>query len=111
MADIGVELKPEMLFLTKHRDLKSEIEYVDVKGVSGPWPPGDLFLEIHTVPAFTEWHYTLSGTKATLKVPAATVDTIPYDIGYQLVWKPAGDTGAGEAVALGCVIVQEGCCD
>ena len=110
MADIGTELIPEKLFLTKHRDLLSEIEHVDVLGNSGPWPPGDLFLEIHTLPAYTNWHYSISGTKATLKVPSSVVDTIPYDIGYQLVWKPAGDTGSGEAVALGCVVVQEGCC-
>ena len=111
MADIGVELKEELLFLTTNRDFKSELEYIDIKGVSGPWPPGDLFLELKTTPALTEWHYSLSGSTATLLVTAATADTIPDEIGWQLVWRPTGDTGSGEAVALGCLVRQTACCD
>ena len=112
MADIGTKLVPEILWLTRRRDFKDTLEYVDVRGVSGPWPPGDLYLELKTTPAMTQWHYTIAGTTATLSVPAATVDTMPQgEFGYQLVFKPAGDTGSGECVALGCVIMQDGCCD
>jgi hypothetical protein len=112
MADIGQELKPEFLWLTKNRDFKSSLEFIDVKGVSGPWPAGDLWLELYTTPAHLQWHYVLSGSTATITVPAAIVDTVPETpIGWQLVWKPATDTGTGECVALGCVEVQTPCCD
>jgi len=112
MADIGVELVQESLFLTTGRDFKESVEFVDIRGVSGPWPAGDLWIELYTLPAHTEWHATISGTTATWNVPAAIVDTVPTTpIGWQLVFKPAGDTGSGECVALGCVEVISPCCD
>ena len=112
MADIGVQHIPATLPLTYRRDFKSEIIHTDESGIVTPWPPGDLYIELWTEPARTELHYTLTGNKATLNLPQSVIDTFTFDqVGYQLVFKAAGETGGGECLAMGCAYTQTPCCD
>lgn len=104
---LGLELCPDSLVLTKHRDFKWAFDFVDEAGVAQPFPPGQLFFELYTSPVVTRWPFTIVGAHASLKVESGDVGKVPARTRWQLVWLPVGEVDGGDPVARGTVKVQE----
>ena len=106
MAVIGVPLENGSLVLTKGRDFKWVFENLSAAGVPTTFPPGQLFLELGTSPV-TKWQFSLSGTKASLKVESEEVNKIPRRTRWQLVFLATGEAAGGDPLARGTVRLQE----
>jgi hypothetical protein len=108
MAVIGVDIEPDVLVLTKHRDFKWVFENVDKDNNPIPFPAGKLFFELGTAPV-VKWEFVIAGSRATLKVESEQVDKVQARTCWQLVWLPDGEAAGGDPVAFGKVKVQAEC--
>jgi hypothetical protein len=105
---IGLELEPDVLVLTKHRDFKWVFDNVDKNDVPIPFPAGKLYFELETKPP-TKWEFTISGSRASLKIESEEADKVLARTCWQLVWLPDGEAAGGDPVAYGKVKVQASC--
>lgn len=106
MASIGVELEMASLVLTKGRDFRWAFENLDENRQPTDFPAGDLYFEIAVGSPFTEWHFEIDGSVATIKVESTVVDQIPARAKWQLVFLPEGEIAGGDPEARGLVKVQ-----
>ena len=105
MAVFGKPLGVSRLVLTRGRDFKCGLKYADRHGVEQDLPAGDFYFEVYTDPVLT-WRFTVSGSRAFVKVEHEVTDTVPDRTGFQLVFLPEGEPAGGDPVALGKVKVQ-----
>jgi hypothetical protein len=106
VSDAGTDLTAGNLYLVKGREFAWTYENLDNSGNPLDYPAGDLYFEIETDPV-TTWHFTISGSMASIDVSASDTAPITPGLRWQLVFLPSGDTSGGEALAFGMVVVDE----
>lgn len=102
---IGLQIPQETLVLTRGRDFRWTFANLDINGEPEDFPAGDLYFEFALDPV-VQWHFTIDGYVARLKVESTDVDAIPARTQYQLVFLPEGEVAGGDPITLGRVMVQ-----
>ena len=105
MTVIGVELKPDLLVLTKNRDFRWQFQNTDDQGNLVDYPAGSLKLEFDTSPVVT-WDFTIDGPTASIKVESEAVSAIASRTRWQLVFYLEGESSGGDPIGLGTTKIQ-----
>ncbi|QGH79678.1 hypothetical protein SEA_ANON_6 [Gordonia phage Anon] len=108
MADIGVNVSGDTLFLWRGRDFKWNFEMLDTSNQPMDFPAGDLYFEFFVGDTEYVWDFDIDGSVATIKVESDDVDLIPARTTWQLVFLPEGELSGGDPVAWGSTAVIGG---
>ncbi|AWY03825.1 hypothetical protein SEA_NEDARYA_6 [Gordonia phage Nedarya] len=110
MADIGVSVSGDTLYLWRGRDFKWNFENLNVNGQPTPFPAGDLYFEFVIGGETMIWPFVIGdgSPNATIKVESTEVDKIPARTPFQLVFLPDGETSGGDPVAWGQTVTLGG---
>ena len=94
MADIGIDLEPDVLVLQQDRDFKWVFENTDEAGAPVNYPTGDLYFELFTGGEHNNLQrvsvLAASGGTYTLTVAGQTTSAIDY---YDATTNPYGIDG------------------
>jgi hypothetical protein len=78
----------------------------DVSALTGHLPSVTPVVVQAGVTGITNWDFTISGSRAVLKVESEDVAKIPARTHWQLVWMPDGEPAGGDPVARGVVKIE-----
>lgn len=108
MADIGINVTGDTLFLWRGRDFKWNFEMLDVNNQPMDFPAGDLYFEFFVGETEHVWDFDIDGSQASIKVESTDVDKIPARTPWQLVFLPEGELTGGDPVTWGQTVLIGG---